>query len=744
MIRPLSSAVRGVLAVRSSFEAASQMRSRAKGDESGLTRRPGDDSSLLRTQAQAPPLPSQRSNVSSSQTTASSTPPPRRGDGASAVSKVRTRKGSQSGADPMLIVLVVFTVTFTLCTTYLLVHDTPSTDTSPLRLQPDGALPAAETTAADISAQEAEATTLDNPTLFATTPAKSDGAFCRYDGHCGPSKTCSVGAHGRGGFCEPFGSSLNAKSVASKTCLDACLKELRIDEHWYHEQWPVVEWSEDLTDGRGRPSGCLIVYHREHQGGRFKYLEEEDRHEESLYDGIPPSLMKWVNNRFHHVKRVDPLNDDALDNRWMAMCTAPCNSDDDCATKNDGSVPGFVCIENACLRNPLYWGPDLPTEDTPSDQMDSAADMVLVTGATGSYLTGLINLAASARYWAPQYKMVVYNLGGISPENIAKIRSWSNVLAVEWEKGIPDEYPPHVHEGKIYAWKPIIVNETLHKYGSIFWLDSGSTLAGPVQPVQKALQHQGIALMKGQDLDMRQKSFDKTFEWFGFDKKSMDVGPHFSGNTQAFLYPSRYVDSVVIPNSKCALDPTCITPYGASLQNHRYDQTTISILAYMPKVRLPHYTEFLAAELFQLNPDLAKPSFKFVWTARASCSFYRDRDPELRGDAPDGGYYHYLPEDPNAPGRKQPEVSNDRPISMYHGPDSLEGGEEIPDEHQLVRGARQVQAPLSNLGSSHKGDDLHDPKHLQEIQNGKEKELWSNERAHLARLEQVRKANLHG
>jgi hypothetical protein len=471
--------------------------------------------------------------------------------------------------------------------------------------------------------------------------AMPDGSSCRYDGHCGVSRTCSVDASGHGGTCEPFAALGEGKIVAASACFDACLKELRIDEHWYQEQWPVVEWSENFSSP-GRPNGCLIVYHREPQGDRFKYLDEQDRQMPEVH-GMPHSVLNWVNSRFRHIKRVDPLNDDANDNRWVALCTAPCMSDADCATRNDGDVPGYVCRQGACMRNPLFWGHDVPTSDTPREQMEATADMVIVTGATGGYMSGLTNLAASARYWAPQYKMVVYNLGGISSESIAQIRSWSNVLAVEWEGGVPSHYPPHVHEGKIYAWKPIIVNETVHKYGSIFWLDSGSTLAGPIQPMQEALQHQGIVLMKGQDLDMRPKAYAKSFEWFGYDKRSMAVGPHFSGNTQAFLFPSRYIETVVIPNCKCAFDPNCIAPHGSKLSNHRYDQTTISILAYMPKTRLPHYTEFLAASRSQLNSDLSKPSFKFVWTARQGCNFYAERDRELLGRTPNGGNYHYVP-----------------------------------------------------------------------------------------------------
>lgn len=172
------------------------------------------------------------------------------------------------------------------------------------------------------------------------------------------------------------------------------------------------------------------------------------------------------------------------------------------------------------------------------------------------------------------------------------------------------------------------VNETVHKYKSIFWMDAGSTLTGPVDPIEKILRIQGIMLVKGQDLNMR-LSHPGTYTWFGYDKETMATGPHYSGNTQAFLHPSRYTEKIVIPNAKCALDANCIAPPGSALHGHRYDQTSISILAYAPKTQLPHYTEYLAAQVTQLNPDLSKPSFKLVWTARQGCSFYATNENKL-------------------------------------------------------------------------------------------------------------------
>jgi len=517
--------------------------------------------------------------------------------------------------------------------------------------------------------------------------------LCRYDGHCPVRSTCAVsGPKDMRGRCEPIvvttppggTSPLPPPDTTSTPCLVSCLKELQKDEHFFQEKWPVVDWTIASYPSEGRPDGCIIVYHRQaDQISHWRHLEEQDR--QVNWREAPPSIIDWTNERFHHVKRVDPYTDSLTDHKWMAFCTNPCTKDSHCTTTNDPpwGPNGFVCVDGACQRNPEYWGDALSinavltpnvaslatTTTTTNHNMagrgtnqnttahtaaaaasasastlisvaSAPAEMVLVTGATSSYYRGLMNLAASARYWAPRHKLVVYNLGGLNAQHLAEIKNWSNVLSVEWPHGVPEHYPNHVQEGKKYAWKPIIINETVHKYKSIFWMDAGSTLAGPVEPIEKILRIQGIMLVKGQDLNMR-LSHPGTYTWFGYDKETMATGPHYSGNTQAFLHPSRYTEKIVIPNAKCALDVNCIAPPGSALHRHRYDQTSISILAYAPKTQLPHYTEYLAAQVTQLNPDLSKPSFKLVWTARQACSFYATNEDKLMK-----GRYDRLQKDP--------------------------------------------------------------------------------------------------
>jgi hypothetical protein len=461
---------------------------------------------------------------------------------------------------------------------------------------------------------------------------------CQYDGHCPVQYTCSVlpnensvtktdiGSEGYAGICELI--SLRSLKIKKQTksssgfeeCTKTCEKELILDEHYYHERAITIKTKIPVVSF-GRPKGCLLTFKRE--VGRdpeiTNRLDELDRNNPHPSSEQPEQIQRWMDQRFRYVIRTDPIleNKTIDENIWFAYCFNGCQSDHDCISLNDknnmGTAPGFVCVEGACQRNEEYW----------NDERDERPKMVLVTGATTDYFHGLKNLLASALYWAPSNPVVVYNLGGLDKGMIETIKSYKNVLAVEWIDGIPKvkDKTNHLSTPKGYAWKPIIINETVHKYGQIFWLDAGNTLAGPITPAEKIVRRTGSYLVKGQDSNMKQKSDAQTYLYLGFDKDTFIGGPHFSGNTQAYMYPSRYIDTIVKPMTECALVEECIMPNGHNLASHRYDQTVLSILAYISSVQAPHYTEYLAATSDQLK-GLSTPSSRFVWTARQGCSEY--------------------------------------------------------------------------------------------------------------------------
>ena len=233
-------------------------------------------------------------------------------------------------------------------------------------------------------------------------------------------------------------------------------------------------------------------------------------------------------------------------------------------------------------------------------------------------------MISSAQFWAKGNKFVVYNIG-LTAEQKDWIRNQTNVVSLEWSNGIPERYPRHVQSRTDnYAWKPLIHQETLLLYKMVLFLDAGSTLTGPIDFVVDVLKRTGIFLAKGQDESMEERSHEGTYQWFNLTKyySQYPTGASFGGGTVGHLYPSRYYDPVVSLDAKCALDVDCIAPRGSSRKDHRYDQTALSLCAYQPKVRAPHYTEHLAAEKSQLPGLPFKPNYRFVWTSRRTSSHY--------------------------------------------------------------------------------------------------------------------------
>ena len=417
---------------------------------------------------------------------------------------------------------------------------------------------------------------------------------CRYNGNCPHGSACEVNKQGTQ-ECLPYTGLATSVDYSEpfRTCLQACLKELHWDEMYFYGSVPDMVQSYKALNGHG----CVVEYQRS--------KARVDKASQIV------SMDEWMNMRNHHVVRVDPYipksTDESNISLWRALCDDPCQIQNDCPN-------GLICtsrnMQNKTCQTPIKTSPH---------------DMVIVTGADTVYFQALKNFAGSLKYWGPQYPLVVYNLG-MTNEELDKVRSWSNLLALKWPNGIPSTYPDHVRDNlKNYAWKPIVINETVHEYKSIFWLDAGATFVGPIEPIEHIVRQHGIFLVKGQDESMKRLSHPGTYEWFGYNKTTFEGGPHYAGNTQGHLFPSRYIDTVVIPNAICALNESCVSPPGSRLRNHRYDQTTLSILAYHKHVQAPHYTEYLAADRSQLKDDLAEHNRFVFWTARGNCEYYADR-----------------------------------------------------------------------------------------------------------------------
>ena len=102
--------------------------------------------------------------------------------------------------------------------------------------------------------------------------------------------------------------------------------------------------------------------------------------------------------------------------------------------------------------------------------------MVIVTAADSRYFIGLANLVGSVHYWSSATEIVIYDLG-LDHRQLDEVGRWRNVRQVG---GFLDrEIPDHCRKLRLYAWKPLVIEDAIRQHESVLWVDAGSDLRAP-------------------------------------------------------------------------------------------------------------------------------------------------------------------------------------------------------------------------------------------------------------------------
>lgn len=295
---------------------------------------------------------------------------------------------------------------------------------------------------------------------------------CRYHGNCPAGTACDPS-----GFCYPYFSNQTSNTWQHGLCVQQCLQELRIEEEFQYGSIPVVQFTSVAAPPH---SGCVIQFQRQRR---------------TSGPAQRPSQDIRIAQRWRSVIRIDYVGQE---NVWMVMCRLPCKRNNDCPR-------GLTC-----QGRPGETIQNRGGATTCQPPKPPVSDMIVVSGCDDTYFSGLQNFAASLHYWAPHRKLVIYNLG-MTTDQLSEIKDWPNLLAIRWPHGIPSSFPPHVsNDLKNYAWKSLVINDTVHEFKSIFWMDAGATFVGSIDPIEEIIQLHGIFLVKGQDDHMKYLSHPGT------------------------------------------------------------------------------------------------------------------------------------------------------------------------------------------------------------------------------------------
>ena len=165
---------------------------------------------------------------------------------------------------------------------------------------------------------------------------------------------------------------------------------------------------------------------------------------------------------------------------------------------------------------------------------------------------------------------------------------------------------PHTTDLKTYAWKPILIQETLKRHDTVIYIDSSIRFHNnQLQPLMSTLSEVGL-LTQYIELKLTCYTNPKQFVWFG---ESADAYANFFTIEANILFFHMNFLATLMTKAwvTCALDPSCIAPEGSSTGGccgcHRYDQDALTIVGsffYAHPVdvkKLPAYS-FTKAESF--------------------------------------------------------------------------------------------------------------------------------------------------
>jgi len=220
-------------------------------------------------------------------------------------------------------------------------------------------------------------------------------------------------------------------------------------------------------------------------------------------------------------------------------------------------------------------------------------DFVIITAADDKYIKTLQNFIYS--FTLDIHCLIIYDLG-LNDENKKIIHELNEIYSFTFKKFDYNSYPEHVDIKKYnglfcsYSFKPIIIyneaNNESNKGKYIIWMDSANRFnKNSIEMVCNSVVKYGIYspisanqnTIESIELNHR----DCVAQYNITEYEHIYSLTSRSANVVAIDYNSRCGFSILNDWYKASLDKDIICPNGSSRNNHRQDQTVLSILMYL-------------------------------------------------------------------------------------------------------------------------------------------------------------------
>ncbi|CAH1784496.1 unnamed protein product, partial [Owenia fusiformis] len=225
-------------------------------------------------------------------------------------------------------------------------------------------------------------------------------------------------------------------------------------------------------------------------------------------------------------------------------------------------------------------------------------DIVLISALSSNHLNEFLVFLENKREFHVNNKHIVYNIGlnGNATEQIEARCPECIIRNFNFSS-----YPPHVSSIGTYAFKVLIIQETLREFGSIFWCDTSVRFKTSYQEdIIQQLMQTGVVSWHVR-VKTAQYTHPDMFEYFNTTPDKYEDQVMIEPGRMLLLDTPRIQQHLIEPCVRCALNPDCIGPNGMvkgtrkvvdeeKRHLHRYDMSAFNIaLGQMFNMTTPYY-----------------------------------------------------------------------------------------------------------------------------------------------------------
>jgi hypothetical protein len=202
--------------------------------------------------------------------------------------------------------------------------------------------------------------------------------------------------------------------------------------------------------------------------------------------------------------------------------------------------------------------------------------LLIVTACDAGYYRSLVQLLRSLeRCDGGTHPVRVYDLGMTR----AQCETVQRRLRVEYRRFPFESVPSFVGADlRTYAWKPWIIDSVLEEIsGPVLWLDSATLVLRPLDRIEQVVQGHGLWVPYGGIASNAERTHPATAAYLHASRAVLAERMRAAG-VCGFDGAQPEVRRLVRRWRDCCLDPACVAPSGATHDNHRFDQSVLSIL----------------------------------------------------------------------------------------------------------------------------------------------------------------------